>query len=125
MSETDGAWLVLKDKDEPELPAESISSSGQEAVMLKKCKPGNYISVNILPAARITDDVKKTINYEKDFYVQLYCLSDDWSVISEKSYSSDEALKLASRFVGLTKDRAIKVWNMRKLGSEGNRIELL
>ncbi|WP_444943777.1 hypothetical protein ACJJIK_21165 [Microbulbifer sp. ZKSA006] len=124
MSETDGAWLVLKDKDEPELPVESISSNGQEAVMLKKCEPGDYVSVNILPAARIMDDVKKTVNYEKDFYVQLYCLNDDWSVISGKSYSSDEALKLAAKFVGLTKKRALKLWGMRKLGPEGNRVEL-
>ena len=124
MSESDGSWLMLKNKDAPELPNDSISLNGQEAIMLKKCQPSDHVSIQILPAARITDNVKNVVHYEKEFYIQLFCMKDDWSVISANSYSSDEALKIANQFIGLTKDRAIKVWEIKKMGSGEDKIYL-
>ena len=48
---------------------------------------------------------------------------DDWTALTAKSFSKADILNLASAFVGLTVQQAKRLWNSRKLGPEGLRID--
>jgi hypothetical protein len=122
-SENDGSWLILSDAGSPEYSADLLSVNGESAVMAVRCKPGSLISCSIVSAAREINSVTGKLGFENVFYVQLYSMRDGWSVITKETYCIDDALRLAKRFTGLTKEQACKIWNMRKLGLEGNRID--
>ncbi len=122
-SETDGSWAILADKDAIEAGEDLLSINGEPAVMKRVSVPSDFVSVAILPAARIVDAVKKTVSYNKQYYLQIYCMDDGWSAISSSSYGAEEAVNLARRFVGLQKKQAQNVWSIRKMGKEGSRID--
>ena len=119
----EGHWLILSEAEQPEKPDDLISKDGGQAVIGMRRKPGEYVSVNILSASKEIDTVTGKLGREKDFYIMLECLRDGSSCISNKTYNADEALQLARLFLGQTKQTAMKIWNLKKLGSENNRID--
>ena len=88
-------------------------------------RPGDFISVSLLSASYEIDDITGKLGQERDFYLKIECLQDGWASISSQVYKKEEAVTLASLFMGLRKDAAIKLWKLKKLGENnlGDRIE--
>lgn len=124
-SENDRDWVILSDSDRAETKEDIHSINQKESVMRMYRRPGDYVSVSLLSASYEIDDVTGKLGQERDFYLKMECLQDGWASISSQVYKKEEALTLASLFIGLRKDAAIKLWKLKKLGEKnlGNRIE--
>ena len=124
-SEDDRDWVILSDSDRAETKEDIHSINQKESVMRLYRRPGDYVSVSLLSASYEIDDVTGKLGQERDFYLKMECLQDGWASISSQVYKKEEALTLASLFIGLRKDAAIKLWKLKKLGEKnlGNRIE--
>ena len=124
-SEDDRDWVILSDSDRAETKEDVYSINQKESVMRMYRKPGDYVSVSLLSASYEIDDVTGKLGQERDFYLKMECLQDGWASISSQVYKKEEALTLASLFIGLRKDAAIKLWELKKLGEKnlGDRIE--
>ena len=123
--EDDRDWVILSDRDRAETKEDIHSVNQKEAVMRMYRRPGDFISVSELSASDEKDDVTGKLGQERDFYLKIECLQDGWSSISSQVYKKEEAVTLASLFMGLRKDAAIKLWKLKKLGEKnlGDRIE--
>ena len=124
-SEDDRDWVILSDSDRAETKENIHSINQKESVMRMYRRPGDYVSVSLLSASYEIDDVTGKLGQERDFYLKIECLQDGWASISSQVYKKEEALTLASLFIGLRKDAAIKLWKLKKLGEKnlGDRIE--
>ena len=124
-SEDDRDWVILSDSDRAETKEDIHSINQKESVMRMYRRPGDYVSVSLLSASYEIDDVTGKLGQERDFYLKMECLQDGWASISSQVYKKEEALTLASLFIGLRKDAAIKLWKLKKLGENnlGGRIE--
>ena len=124
-SEDDRDWVILSDRDRTETKEDIYSINQKEAVMRMYRRPGDFISVSLLSASFEIDDVTVKLGHERDFYIKMECLQDGWASISSQVYKKEEAVTLASLFMGLRKDAAIKLWKLKKLGEKniGDRIE--
>ena len=124
-SEDDRDWVILSDSDRAETKEDIHSINQKESVMRMYRRPGDYVSVSLLSASYEIDDVTGKLGQERDFYLKIECLQDGWASISSQVYKKEEALTLASLFIGLRKDAAIKLWELKKLGEKnlGDRIE--
>ena len=124
-SEDDRDWVILSDSDRAETKEDIHSINQKESVMRMYRRPGDFVSVSLLSASYEIDDVTGKLGQERDFYLRMECLQDGWASISSQVYKKEEALILASLFIGLRKDAAIKLWKLKKLGEKnlGGRIE--
>ena len=124
-SEDDREWVILSDSDRAETKEDIHSINQKESVMRMYRRPGDFVSVSLLSASYEIDDVTGKLGQERDFYLRMECLQDGWASISSQVYKKEEALILASLFIGLRKDAAIKLWKLKKLGEKnlGDRIE--
>ena len=124
-SEDDRDWVILSDRARTETKEDIYSINQKEAVMRMYRRPGDFISVSLLSASFEIDDVTVKLGHERDFYIKMECLQDGWASISSQVYKKEEAVTLASLFMGLRKDAAIKLWKLKKLGENnlGDRIE--
>ena len=124
-SEDDRDWVILSDSDRAETEEDIYSINQKESVMRLYRRPGDFVSVSLLSASYEIDDVTGKLGQERDFYLKMECLQDGWASISSQVYKKEEALTLASLFIGLRKDAAIKLWKLKKLGEKnlGGRIE--
>ena len=124
-SEDDRDWVILSDRDRAETKEDIHSINQKESVMRMYRRPGDYVSVSLLSPSYEIDDVTGKLGQERDFYLKMECLQDGWASISSQVYKKEEALTLASLFIGLRKDAAIKLWKLKKLGEKnlGGRIE--
>ena len=124
-SEDDRDWVILSDSDRAETKEDIHSINQKESVMRMYRRPGDFVSVSLLSASYEIDDVTGKLGQERDFYLRMECLQDGWASISSQVYKKEEALTLASLFIGLRKDTAIKLWKLKKLGEKnlGDRIE--
>ena len=124
-SEDDGDWVILSDSDRAETKEDIHSINQKESVMRMYRRPGDFVSVSLLSASYEIDDVTGKLGQERDFYLKIECLQYGWASISSQIYKKEEALSLASLFIGLRKDAAIKLWKLKKLGENnlGDRIE--
>ncbi|MTQ41876.1 MULTISPECIES: hypothetical protein [unclassified Streptococcus] len=124
-SEDDGDWVILSDSDRAETKEDIHSINQKESVMRMYRRPGDFVSVSLLSASYEIDDVTGKLGQERDFYLKIECLQDGWASISSQVYKKEEAVTLASLFIGLRKDAAIKLWKIKKLGEKnlGDRIE--
>jgi len=118
-SEDDREWVILSDRDRAETKEDIHSVNQKESVMRMYRRPGDFISVSLLSASYEIDDVTGKLGQERE------CLQDGWASISSQVYKKEEAVTLASLFMGLRKDAAIKLWKLKKLGENnlGDRIE--
>jgi hypothetical protein len=116
-SEEGEIWEILKDvSDSSENGHDLVSQYGNHAVLRKEMATTDFVQVTLVPAARIVDDVKGQIGREKEFYIRLDLLNEDWFSFSNRSFEKEEALKLSSYFVGMTKKQAERIWKAKKLG---------
>ena len=124
-SEDDREWVILSDSDRAETKEDIHSINQKESVMRMYRRPGDFVSVSLLSASYEIDDVTGKLGQERDFYLRMECLQDGWASISSQVYKKEETLILASLFIGLRKDAAIKLWKLKKLGEKnlGDRIE--
>ena len=124
-SEDDRDWVILSDSDRAETKEDIHSIDQKESVMRMYRRPGDFVSVSLLSASYEIDDVTGKLGQERDFYLRMECLQDGWASISSQVYKKEEALTLATLFIGLRKDAAIKLWKLKKLGEKnlGDRIE--
>ena len=124
-SEDDRDWVILSDSDRAETKEDIHSINQKESVMRMYRRPGDFVSVSLLSASYEIDDVTGKLGQERDFYLRMECLQDGWASISSQVYKKEEALTLATLFIGLRKDAAIKLWKLKKLGEKnlGDRIE--
>lgn len=124
-SEDDRDWVILSDSDRAETEEDIYSINQKESVMRLYRRPGDFVSVSLLSASYEIDDVTGKLGQERDFYLRMECLQDGWASISSQVYKKEEAVTLASLFIGLRKDAAIKLWKLKKLGEKnlGGRIE--
>ena len=114
-------WEVLTDEKEKNNPNFLISKKGNRAIM-KFFYDTTYVLVTILPAAKIKELKKDCI--EKDlFHIKLSLINgDQWFALSKYKFKKEEAIKLASLFIGLTKHQAERVWISKKLGDLNTNI---
>ena len=124
-SEDDKDWVILSDSDRAETKEDIYSINQKESVMRMYRRPGDFVSVSLLSASYEIDDVTGKLGQERDFYLKMECLQDGWASISSQVYKKEEAVTLASLFIGLRKDAVIKLWKLKKLGEKnlGGRIE--
>lgn len=124
-SEDDRDWVILSDSDRAETEEDIYSINQKESVMRLYRRPGDFVSFSLLSASYEIDDVTGKLGQERDFYLRMECLQDGWASISSQVYKKEEAVTLASLFIGLRKDAAIKLWKLKKLGEKnlGGRIE--
>ena len=124
-SEDDRDWVILSDSDRAETKEDVYSINQKESVMRMYRRPGDFVSVSKHTASYEIDEVTGKLGQERDFYLRMECLQDGWASISSQVYKKEEALTLASLFIGLRKDAAIKLWKLKKLGEKnlGDRIE--
>lgn len=124
-SEDDRDWVILSDSDRAETKEDIYSINQKESVMRMYRRQGDFVSVSLLSASYEIDDVTGKLGQERDFYLKMECLQDGWASISSQVYKKEEALTLASLFIGLRKDAVIKLWKLKKLGEKnlGGRIE--
>ena len=108
-SENDRDWVILSDRDRAETKEDIHSVNQKEAVMRMYRRPGDFVSVSLLSASYEIDDVTGKFGQERDFYIKMECLQDGWASISSQVYKKEEAVTLASLFLGLRKDAAIKL----------------
>jgi len=123
-SENGEIWEILKDassltEDESDL----ISKNSNHAVLRKEMATTDFVQVALVPAARVVDDVKGQIGRDKEFYIRLELLNEDWFSFSNRAFDKEEALKLTSYFVGMTKAQAERIWKAKKLG-DANTVRL-
>ena len=121
-SEDDRDWVILSDRDRAEIKEDIHSFNQKEDVIRMYRRQGDFISVSLLSASYEIDDVTGKLGQERDFYLKIECLQDGWSSISSQVYKKEEAVTLASLFMGLRKDAAIKLWKLKKLG-ENNLVD--
>ena len=112
-SEDDREWVILSDSDRAETKEDIHSINQKESVMRMYRRPGDFVSVSLLSASYEIDDVTGKLGQERDFYLRMECLQDGWVSISSQVYKKEEALILASLFIGLRKDAAIKLWKLK------------
>ena len=124
-SEDDRDWVILSDSDRAETKEDVYSINQKESVMRMYRRPGDFVSVSLLSASYEIDEVTGKLGQERDFYLRMECLQDGWASISSQVYKKEEALTLARLFIGLRKDAAINLWELKKLGEKnlGDRIE--
>lgn len=115
-SDEDGHWDILYDSKQGELDEHNVSKNGNEAVMRSRRKPGDIVSVSIISASREFDSVTGRIGLEKRYFIKIDSLKDDWYMITSETYSSEDAMKIASLFMDKTSERARKIWKMKSLG---------
>lgn len=116
-------WEILAESEQTEQESDLLCIHGHDAVMAKKSKPSEYISVNILPKTREFDSITHKIGFKDQYYIQVESLLSGWKAITNESYTKDEVFNLAKLFLGLTEQQAKKIWNMKKLGANSNRID--
>lgn len=110
-------WEFLKNITDIDNDNDSISSlSGNRAVYKKVMQPTDIVVVSIIPSERIIDDVTNQRGKDKQYYLMLELLNDEWFCLSQNSYIKEEIIKLSTLFVGLNKVQAEKLWNMKKMG---------
>ncbi len=120
LCEYPGAWAFFKKCEEEEKPEDSVCECGEEVVVASKRKSGPFVQVSIIPAA--FEDEFRGLSHEKEFHVELKSLVDDWRATTVRFYKKEEALKIAALFIGEHLDTVKKVWRMKMLGQEGERI---
>ncbi len=121
--ENAGSWEIFSDSESETLEADGLSREGRPATMCVVRKAGRFVSVTILPRAHEFDSVTGRIGDDQLFHVVIECLVDGWRYLSRNHYKKEDALQLASLFVGLPSGTAQKIWKMKKLGDQGFRIE--
>jgi len=85
---------MAKDIDDGESPDETICPFGHEAVTLTKEAFLDYVQIGIRPAARITDDVTKSVGYEYEYYLVVSDIHTDREWMSEGTVSWQKAISL-------------------------------
>src|SRR5262249_26939806 len=113
--EKDGNLENLCDAECPGNEPAVKSKNGHEAVGGNISKVVDYPCVAILPAAR-EDYRDHKVRQERLFYLTIEFLDCDLIYISQKTYDSKEVVRLATMFVGLKRDAALRVWKAQKLG---------
>lgn len=116
-SEEGEIWEILKEESDFEkIESEEISRNGNCAVYRKEMATTDSIQVCLIPAARVIDDVTGKIGREKEFYIKLALLNDDWFSISNRAFKKEEAIQLVGYFAGVNKRQAERIWKAKKLG---------
>jgi hypothetical protein len=116
-SEEGEIWEILKEESDFEkIESEEISRNGNCAVYRKEMATTDSIQVCLIPAARVIDDVSGKIGREKEFYIKLALLNDDWFSISNRAFKKEEAIQLVGYFAGVNKRQAERIWKAKKLG---------
>ena len=115
-------WEVLADEKEKNNPNFLISKKGNSAIMKFVYDTTDYVLVTILPAAKIKE-LKKDCTEKDLFHIKLSLINgDQWFALSKYKFKKEEAIKLASLFIGLTKHQAERVWISKKLGDLNTNI---
>ena len=120
------SWEVLADEKEKNNPNFLISKKGNSAIMKFVYDTTDYVLVTILPAAKIKElkkELKKDCTDKALFHIKLSLINgDQWFALSKYKFKKEEAIKLASLFIGLTKHQAERVWISKKLGDLNTNI---
>ena len=120
------SWEVLADEKEKNNPNFLISKKGNRAIMKFVYDTTDYVLVTILPAAKIKEskkELKKDCTDKDLFHIKLSLINgDQWFALSKYKFKKEEAIKLASLFIGLTKHQAERVWISKKLGDLNTNI---
>lgn len=109
-------WELFKNIDEKDQEKDQISISGDLAVYRKEMLTADLVSVSVIPAARIIDDVTQRKGEENRFYLKIESLKENWFCFSRKNYTKDEIMKLVDMFTGMNKNQAERIWKAKKLG---------
>lgn len=116
-SEEGEIWEVFKTTlDENEDEKDLVSQKNNYAIYRKEMLSVDFIKTSIIPAARIVDDVSGKVGREKEFYIKLELMNEDWFCFSNRTFQKEEVIKLTGYFIGLNKKQAERVWKAKKLG---------
>ncbi|MBK7708311.1 MAG: hypothetical protein IPJ30_21790 [Acidobacteria bacterium] len=102
-------WSYFRDETEDAVPGEEICPDGHEAIGMDEKIPADEIQITIEPAAFM--DSKGKLFLERRYFFLIHeRVGGDAHLKSRKTHLWREALNLADRFHGISKERAWKMW---------------
>ncbi|BCB78286.1 hypothetical protein GCM10022251_31200 [Phytohabitans flavus] len=105
-------WAVMAEEAEGEPPEEEATCpvDGALAVTATPQRPADRVSVSIVPAARVTDPVRKLVGHESEYYLEISSPDSSRMKRSAMTLSWDEAIRKASLFEQAPWDLAAARW---------------
>jgi hypothetical protein len=105
-------WTLFRDENTEESSEDEFCPWGHEAVTLRKDVPIDEVVITFLPAGFIGDRIKnQVVQQGKYFFVLTDRVGGNDKRTSQQTYGWQEAIKLAERFRGLSREKAWKLWN--------------
>jgi hypothetical protein len=100
--------------DAPRLEGDNLCPKGHIAVTLQKRIPVDKVQITLRPAAVIVDPIKNQVIWERHYWLVLADIGNTEELVSENRYLWREALALAEKFQGRSRESAWSLWNNLK-----------
>lgn len=107
-------WIIFKDESELELPENRLCPEGHEVVTLQREKVLGHVQITFRPAGRIIDSVKGQSIMEGRYYVVIDDLLSSKELVTDNTFTWDEACKFARKFDQKSIDWVLKYWSKFK-----------
>ena len=104
-------WRFFKEEGQQPDPAEEICPHGHPATICRQERPVDECAITIHPAAAVTDEASGHVMYQGFYYLVLANREREELRVSAKNYSLAEAFRLAERFLGRSRERAVVLWD--------------
>lgn len=116
MCEENEVWTIARPAHEDAAPEDAICSHGDEAVHVSVEKSIGFVSVGVVPAARMGRGPRDRTQHERRFFVELRAEGLHW--ISVQMFSWEEALHEVRKYRCLDERRAREMWQRADLGNQ-------
>lgn len=104
-------WILFRDEKDPELESERVCPDGHE-VITKRCEKAiDDTQITFRPAGRILDPIKGQEFMRGRYYVVLSNLDGTTELVSNVTFTWDEACRFAQRFDKRPFDWTLKQWD--------------
>lgn len=104
-------WEYMREEDAEELPEDAICPYGHEAVTLQKAMPVDEVVISFLPSGVIIDQVTQQLSLHGKYWLELTDrVGGEERKKSKQTYNWLDIVQLASKFHGLTKNKAWQLW---------------
>ncbi|MGH1506097.1 MAG: hypothetical protein ACRBI6_21285, partial [Acidimicrobiales bacterium] len=103
------AWWFFRDEAALEEPGDATCSEGHEAVTLTKMRRADVVSVSLVPAARIADELTGKVWHEGRYLLAVSAFTGETRVAREE-LSWEEGARRMKFFEGLSASEAWSRW---------------
>ncbi|MDQ1698160.1 MAG: hypothetical protein QOG34_23 [Frankiaceae bacterium] len=115
------SWeITSSDGIEPPADAVRCPVDGREAVTAKHMPPADRVRLSLIPAARISDPVKNTVELEGHYFLEVASADGANTLTSVDKYGFDDAVSRLSLFVHDTWEAAAVRMRRLKLSASSD-----